>query len=49
MIKTSQTLSKTLDISSTKAGVALDPLKGFEILSDATVRGWKVDQEGLKP
>ena len=44
-----QTLSKTLDISSTVALVAPDLLKALTILSDTTARRSPVDQEALKP
>ena len=44
-----QTLSKVLDISSTRAWVAPDLLKVLTILSAATVRRTAIDQEDLKP
>ena len=43
------TLSKALDISSTKAPVALVLLKALSILSDLTAKRSAVDQEHLKP
>ena len=44
-----QTLTKILDISSAKAGVAPELLKSLAILSDITVRRSAVDREDLKP
>ena len=43
-----QTQSKTLDISSATARVALDLLKALSTLSDTTVRRSTVDQEDVK-
>ena len=44
-----QTLSKALDILNATARLDPDWLKALPILSDATVRGCKVDLEDLKP
>ena len=46
---TCHSLSKTLDISSTTAGVASDLLKTAGIVSDTTVRRSTFDREYLKP
>ena len=42
-------LVKALNISTATAQVAQDLLKALTILSDATVRRYVVDREGLNP